>query len=305
MTESFNPSTSTIPAAKGCHIFLHIPKTGGITLYNIIARQYPKQGICNVRFDIPESFDTFFALSDTQRAEIRCLTGHFPFGMHQYLPGPFTYFTVLRDPIGRFLSEYKYLKDYPEIRSDLPIPLSALKSLEDYLAYSEDAGVLNFQTRQIIGALPYGKLESPLSPLPPDAVAIAKHNLENHFIVVGCLDRFDESVVLMKQRLEWKHSVFCLPKNTNIRTTSTTDNRPAPATLDKIQEKLAIDQAIYDFASQRLDQAILQADKEFNKQIKQLKQMTAVASTARRYYRQWVPQPIRTLARQILSPILR
>jgi len=94
-------------------IFAHIPKAAGTTLHRIIEQQYHRQEIYSIYSTplTPEaSFEHFTNLTPEQRAQIRILKGHMSFGLHAYIPGPVTYFTLLREPIERVVSFYYYIR---------------------------------------------------------------------------------------------------------------------------------------------------------------------------------------------------
>jgi len=85
-------------------IFVHIPKTAGTTLYQIIDRNYAPDAIHTARpADMVRAIKT---LDDARKAKIRILRAHAGFGLHESLPGPWAYFTILRDPIERVISYY-------------------------------------------------------------------------------------------------------------------------------------------------------------------------------------------------------
>ena len=92
-------------------IFLHIHKAAGTTLHRIIERQYPPDQIWS--FDERHDFEAFRALSEAQKEEIRMLRGHMIFGLHEFMPRPCIYVTLLRDPVERVLSFYNYIRRNP------------------------------------------------------------------------------------------------------------------------------------------------------------------------------------------------
>src|SRR5438105_758705 len=51
-------------------------------------------------------------LSKERLRKIRVFKGHMLFGLHEVLPQPATYITVLRDPIERTLSAYYFMRSY-------------------------------------------------------------------------------------------------------------------------------------------------------------------------------------------------
>ena len=78
-------------------IFLHIPKAAGTTLTRILERYYNKDRIFVIwGRRLQESIGEFTSLPAASRAEIMLLRGHMPFGLHEHLPEPSTYITMLR-----------------------------------------------------------------------------------------------------------------------------------------------------------------------------------------------------------------
>lgn len=84
--------------ARQTVIFLHLPRTAGTTLHRIIERQVRPEGIFSIGWTEQESVQAYRELSQARKAEIRMVRGHMAFGLHEFVPGPSTYFTLLRDP---------------------------------------------------------------------------------------------------------------------------------------------------------------------------------------------------------------
>ena len=215
-------------------IFLHLPKTGGTTLRGIVRRQYPRGVIC----ETPPT--PFFDLPAAERAKVRVLQGHVPFGAHEWLAVPVDYVTMLREPVDRLVSLYHYARRKP----GNPLhPLARALSLHDFAA-SGHPETLNHQTRMLSGRI---------GDFTPAALAPAQENLATRFACFGTHARFDESVLLFRRRLGWGNVLY-LRENV-------TRGRPAvadvpPATLDLIRERNALDVELYAFASARLDEIL-------------------------------------------------
>src|SRR5437879_12837060 len=91
-------------------IFIHIPKTAGITLRYIIEAQYEHAGHDKIDGErIAESVAEFRRLPESEKQNVRVLTGHMPFGLHEAMPQRCHYVTLLRDPTERTISHYYFV----------------------------------------------------------------------------------------------------------------------------------------------------------------------------------------------------
>lgn len=278
-------------------VFLHIPKAGGTTLGHVISRQYPPEAYCEVTFDRLDTFDRFFALSDRELEKIRCIKGHFPFGIHTRVPARPVYVTMLRDPVKRFISEYRFLKEFPRVRPDLPVPDEALASFGAYLDHCIAAGALNWQVRQAGGFLPLGELTVPLPPLPADALEQAIANLDRHCVVTGVLPRFDESLVLMKRKLGWEKGIHYLRENVNKAPQPTGD--VSEADRRRLFDHVELDRKLYAYAEQRLERDLAAQGPDFAEELARFKRKNGRLITFQRNYQRWVPGPLRRALRKL------
>ena len=90
-------------------IFLHIGKTAGWTLRQILYRNVPSDLVMRVRppADRPRGFlneeplRAFASLPQDERARPRLIVSHMIFGIHASVPRSSTYITLLREPVAR------------------------------------------------------------------------------------------------------------------------------------------------------------------------------------------------------------
>jgi hypothetical protein len=102
------------PTQKGL-IFLHIPKTAGMTMYEIVSRQFPKEAIYWVAgHRNGEDVQQFMDMPEEQRRRYSCMLGHTSYGIHEYFLHPVDYLTILRRPVDRIISHYYYVKRSPD-----------------------------------------------------------------------------------------------------------------------------------------------------------------------------------------------
>lgn len=91
-------------------LFMHIPKTAGTAFREAIAANYRQSEIAYL-YPTPPGFlvGDLKGLPLEQLRQLDMIIGHFQFGMHEWLPRPSEYITMVREPVARVLSQYRYL----------------------------------------------------------------------------------------------------------------------------------------------------------------------------------------------------
>lgn len=214
-------------------IVMHIPKTAGSTMRTFILDQYePGQVYRSYR-------EYGYGKQDRFTAQTRCIIGHEPFGTHhRKLTKPYTYVTMLRDPVERVLSEFHYLKRWP--RHDLYISAELEKrnwDLDYYLGSTDEKFLnrtFNTQTRYAAGQS---------SPESPD-LEQAKANLNRYFSVVGITDMFDDSLSMMKRQFGWSDAPY---RNRNVAPDRPEMERPSEDQVARIASMNELDIQLYEW----------------------------------------------------------
>jgi hypothetical protein len=102
------------PVDREALVFLHIPKTAGTTLNRIIEWQYNPVSIFTVDpHRIRATVARFKTFSEQRRRRFRVVRGHLLYGIHEFLPQGATYITLLREPVARLLSTYRFILRRP------------------------------------------------------------------------------------------------------------------------------------------------------------------------------------------------
>lgn len=229
-------------------IFLHIPKAAGSTLHSVLRGYYPKESVCHIPVSIPNREAVYADLNRDQRARVRLIKGHLLFGIHRLVPDRFTYITVLRHPVDRVVSHYYYVRRTPRHRLFETLRSSDM-SLEEYVTSKTALELNNGQVRALYGP---DHLEVEYGECMPAMFEQAVHNLRTHFSVVGLTDRFDESLLLMRQLLGWNRWPFYVARNV-------TENRPAVRrvpqhVIKKIEQDNELDLELYALARRSFDE---------------------------------------------------
>jgi hypothetical protein len=217
-------------------VFLHVPKTGGMSFEQLVLRQFSRRARLQADATDTSRFTTLWnALPAQRRAAIRCLHGHLPFGVHAVLPEPVRYVTLLRDPVERVVSAYYFALRRPEVPSHRELVRSGM-SLHDYVTSALSADVHDAQTRALCG----GHL--PEDARGADSLARAQRHLAERFAVVGLCERFDETALLCRRALSWSN-VHYVVRNRNRRRPRLADV-PAP-TVAAIRARNTLDLELY------------------------------------------------------------
>ncbi|MEB3100425.1 sulfotransferase family 2 domain-containing protein [Ferviditalea candida] len=213
-------------------LFLHVHKTGGTTLRSIINKQYPAEE-CLFLYD--QEHDMSNGKYPPNKLEgIRCIYGHFHFGIHRFIPQPSTYITMLRDPVERVVSLYYHVT---QNRMD-PIheQVKNMSMLEFASANNREFNNSDLQTYLISGVYP------------PD-LERAKKNMQKHFSVVGITEMFDESLKLMQKKLGWHDISYTKINQTANRLPLQSIEKKV---IDQIVSRNTLDIQLYRYAQQLL-----------------------------------------------------
>jgi len=256
-------------------IFLHLPKCGGTTLNRLIEWEYSPLEI----FSLDPSFFrwSYARLSRTpieRFKRIRVFKGHMPFGLHERLPRPATYITVLREPIDRAISSYYYARSY---KLDPHHRMASKQSLEEYVrATPRD----NVQTKLVAGhANGYDFLSGECT---AEMLETAKRNLAEGFSLIGLTERFDESLVLAKILFGWQIRQYA---NFNVTSARPRKEAVPSAIQDLIAERFRFDIQLYAFAEQLFDEALKRYAGQVSAELAAIREARAMSRGREFYYR--------------------
>lgn len=224
-------------------IFLHLPKAAGSTLNRVIAQQFPPSAIYRIAGTPSAEVARDLSKRTKEGGPIRVITGHATFGTHAAVAGPFTYITVLRDPVERLISHYHFARNLPShpLHAEIVSGALPLAKLARRMA--------NLQTRYLADRSVRGTAATASS----ETLASAKDNLARHFAVAGLVDRFDEMHVLLQRRLGWGLSVVA---NSNVARGRPARETHSAADLEAICAANVLDLELCDWTRKRFDEEV-------------------------------------------------
>ena len=236
---------------KHCLIFYHIEKTAGTTFNDILARQYGRKN--RYHLHPPErrkEIAAFKDMSEEERAQYTCLTGHMSHLLADHVPLPVKYVTFLREPMKQVMSSYNYTKYNAGTKAHDRI--KDLKSVDEYLDWQLGDRRDNIQTRYLANVTRFMEEHTGQVDFAKDGEELYKKALEKLKSMehVYITEKFDEALVMMKKDLNWAKRLYYHQKNT-----SQHFEKPTKAQEDRIRKVHHYDFELYKHAQEIHEQA--------------------------------------------------
>lgn len=218
-------------------VFLHLPKTAGMTIRTMLERAYAGHPIQLIGGSGGEggglSLAAFARRPLAERRKIALIAGHMPWGAQAAIPGSRA-ITVLRDPVERVISFFYFSKRAPNAVYHRAINEQGL-TLRDAVESGMLTAEYNLQTNMLRDQLATGAAA---------ALRSAKRNIRA-CAAFGIVERFDESAAYLARELRWPE--------TSWETKNVTRNRPRaddlePDLLERLRHETGVDRMLYDDA---------------------------------------------------------
>ena len=244
-------------------IFLHIPKTAGKSLRNVLIKQY--WGNKMFYFYPNPTAEELEALRHlTDEKDVKVVLGHYRYGVHEYLRRPYTYLTFIRNPIDQVISHYYHL-----VRSDKEVHQRIIEKNRSLRSFADFEWAKNLQTAFITGTQDIREIEKD----PEGALTLAKKRLSEDIYQFGVTEKFDESLLLFREKLGWKNLVY---QRFNVAKNRPENHQLNDEDLQKIRKNNQLDLRLYEFGRALFDQRIQQIP-GFAGKLKTFRQMNKIA----------------------------
>lgn len=255
-------------------VFVHIPKSSGTTIRTILSRQYGFQNICYLEPGSPDwpegmSLADYLRKNPVVGPNIELITGHHRFGIHALLRRRCRYFSMMRNPIERSLSDYYYAFSYDQHRFRDEIRSGNL-TIEQFITDGKYCYPLE-QTQMLAGE--FNSSEG--------MAATAIENLRNSFSIVGISERFDESILLTAKSMGWRVPLYVSRNVTPLDKNLEADRRASREQINlHYREIFESEMKVYQTAADQLTGMIAAEGPAFQRAFEAFKQIQSAIAAA-------------------------
>ncbi|MCB0401872.1 MAG: sulfotransferase family 2 domain-containing protein [Flavobacteriales bacterium] len=255
-------------------VFIHIPKTAGTTFHYILHNQYKGKKILT-----RESFKNkavYDQMTDNEKRELKVIKGHYKTGIHEKHPNQVTYITFLRDPVKRTISEYNFMllnREHPFHQTLMEKKLG----LKELLKEGHIKNLDNSHTRFLAGVddLVFGDVNE-------QTYQTALKNFDKFFGIFGIAERFDESLICIKRKLNWSFPFYV---KANISDREAYVDQFDDETQMLLSRFNQYDQLLYEHACRKFDQIVTGYGNDFQEELKTFRRWNNIQSPFRRLVR--------------------
>jgi hypothetical protein len=243
--------------------FMHIPKTAGTTLHQIIRQQYSdreifpayvgvgaatlQEHINNLKYRLDQPVNQLLDCGQ----EIKIILGHVGFGLHEIIGRELTYITFLRHPVDRVISWYYHQQRVKNAKYHQECQSMSLTEIITHFPIPTD----NHQTRYLSGDFLQQQLGKPntiaYGGCSLELLEKAKENLKNYFSVVGIQEDFEASLALCQKVLHWQ------PVNYVAENVGKDKRQISQSELDFIADCNSWDLQLYEYGQKLFSQQLI------------------------------------------------
>ena len=246
-------------------IFNHIPKTAGLTLSAMLEKQYSKDTIFSTlgwKGGRREAIRYFKNLSEFERNKFSSITGHSALELFNYIKSPVV-LIMFRHPVERVISLYSYVRrnswhEFHKITNQY-----SLSECYDNNIHHEWTELTNGQSSSLISSINKITVDSIENDI--DNFDKIKFFIEE-FCLVGLVERFDESIILFRDRLGWKKNLYYYKINVS-RKKQNRNNEIRDIILSYNKD----DYALYNYALQYFKDSVFCENNNFQEKVQSFK----------------------------------
>lgn len=268
-------------------IYPHVARTAGTTISHLFKSIFSKH--------IQQSewcFNKLQGLNCNEILNVEFIFGHMPYGAHKFfgLHRTFKYFTILRNPVSRYISEYHYwlektdspfygvikennltLHKWTELRCGVENAHCQVISGQVAPKLKTWSTLCNMRNVSIADAAKYIINEQSIKELPEELFELAKYNLGKSNFIAGITEQFNETLIVLKSELNL--DIGALPYQVMNDSNAPKLSEISGDTIKLIEELNSADIELYSFAQDKFSRQIDALGDTFYKDYYQLNKL--------------------------------
>jgi hypothetical protein len=273
-------SYKKLPEKPTILVNLHVGKTGGSTMNEILERHYRKEigesvncilqpgqhyPLMSIR-KLRENFYTRLSLLGKAQA---CLTGgHIGLEVLNFFPKGTNVkaFAIVREPKSLLLSHFWYALQGGQ---ELEINVVTLdQSLIDFIVTSAQ-----YNNDNVRWFSRNNKLYDNKVPITEEDFQEIKNNIERDFLFVGLSHKFDETLIALRRLMGWKFDENLFYKTKNKTAFKMPEESYPDSILDQVKERFAFDKRLYAWLEKRFDSLTKLLGADFEEEVRVFKRL--------------------------------
>ena len=229
-------------------LFLHIPKTAGTSMLTSLRNMFGDARVRRLEGNATLDAHALNDLVSTGLHDISCVVGHLPLHVVRHHLGRFRACTMLREPVARVFSLYRFLRRAP-LAEQKRLGLPPNFSFPDFITCTTPelvAQINNGMCRMLSGDATASDPEGVLTTSYPDTAGMLDHAIETlRRIDFGLVEAMDASRDLLAR--QW--GITDKPDAAWENTTDKTDASITVADLQSVIRRNQLDLALYAWAA--------------------------------------------------------
>ncbi|WP_088547249.1 sulfotransferase family 2 domain-containing protein [Paenibacillus aquistagni] len=233
-------------------VFVHIPKTGGVSLFTYLSPHFKKEEIAVFTPIVPKhDILDIVHMCNAPNSNIRFIEGHLPYGIHRHLNRPCEYITFVRDPIEQLLSMYFFIRRNEEM--PLHDEVNQI-TFQQFLMHPDWKELNNNPQCRYLGLTQtFGEsVSDPSNWWSPGSTFrntyLVKQFLREQYRFIGITEYMDVSIKELARMFKWAAPADIPHENRAHKRYSR--SQLSPETHSLIRERCSLDLKLYEYALQ-------------------------------------------------------